>query len=177
MKSMKTTIAIVLGIFAIIVTSVLTAGLVTYQNKKDMQSGMQTQDVSTAGTTSLSSIVASSSSSAGSSMVALNASLVAKHSVRADCWMTINNKVYNITNFFGQHPGGDQRLLEYCGKDATTAFEAQGHSAFAHQLLADFFVGNIGASVTSDVSSQAAAKSQSSSVVPKPTGQNEIEDD
>lgn len=168
---MKKTVAASLIIFAIITTSVLTAGLVTYQNKKDAQSGLQpaTGNGSVSGT--------SSPVKTGDKTGSLTADTVAQHSTQNDCWMTISGKVYNITSYFGQHPGGDRRLLEYCGEDATAAFGAQGHSAFAHQLLADFFVGNIGASMTSSVPSQTAVQSQSSAVVSKPVRHDEDEDD
>ena len=139
---MKKTVAISLIIFAIITTSVLTAGLVTYQNKKDAQS---LQPVSGNGSVTETSLpVKTGDKKTGN----LTADTVAQHSTQNDCWMTINGNVYNITSYFGQHPGGDRRLLEYCGKDATAAFEGQGHSAYAHQLLAEFLVGAIGAPVS-----------------------------
>ena len=35
---------------------------------------------------------------------------VAKHNTAQDCYMEINGKVYDITSYFGSHPGGDSYL-------------------------------------------------------------------
>jgi hypothetical protein len=32
---------------------------------------------------------------------------VAKHNSATDCWMVINDKVYDVTSFIDEHPGGD----------------------------------------------------------------------
>jgi len=74
---------------------------------------------------------------------------VAKHSSEIDCWMIISGKIYDITDYFGQHPGGDRTMTPYCGKDGTTAYEtkdkarAQDHSAYADQLLEKYYVGDL----------------------------------
>ena len=34
----------------------------------------------------------------------------------------IENKVYDVTSFIPQHPGGNE-ILKGCGKDATTMFQ------------------------------------------------------
>ena len=53
---------------------------------------------------------------------------VAQHKRRADCWLTIESKVYDVSGFLAQHPGGANVLAEYCGKDASGPFGAL-HSA------------------------------------------------
>ena len=50
----------------------------------------------------------------------------------------IRGKTYNITNFLQRHPGGKSILLKYTlpqVADATLAFESQGHSKYAEELL------------------------------------------
>ncbi|MFA6106413.1 MAG: cytochrome b5-like heme/steroid binding domain-containing protein [Patescibacteria group bacterium] len=56
---------------------------------------------------------------------------VAAHSARTDCWLAINGSVYNATQYIFSHPGGSAAIINYCGQDATGAFNSQrsSHSA------------------------------------------------
>jgi cytochrome b involved in lipid metabolism len=47
---------------------------------------------------------------------------VAKHSSPTDCWIVLEDCVYNITDYIKQHPGKDKILLG-AGKDATELFK------------------------------------------------------
>jgi L-lactate dehydrogenase (cytochrome) len=29
-----------------------------------------------------------------------------KHNVRSDCWIAVHDKVWDVTNFINEHPGG-----------------------------------------------------------------------
>eukprot|EP00425_Heterocapsa_triquetra_P025371 CAMPEP_0195102560 /NCGR_PEP_ID=MMETSP0448-20130528/68386_1 /TAXON_ID=66468 /ORGANISM="Heterocapsa triquestra, Strain CCMP 448" /LENGTH=102 /DNA_ID=CAMNT_0040138081 /DNA_START=9 /DNA_END=314 /DNA_ORIENTATION=+ len=44
-------------------------------------------------------------------------------------------------SFFDQHPGGDELLREFAGKDITAEFEAAAHSESARKWAATFVVG------------------------------------
>lgn len=46
---------------------------------------------------------------------------VALHGSAADCWTVVNGKVYNVTAWENQHPGGAARIIGMCGIDATAA--------------------------------------------------------
>ena len=52
-------------------------------------------------------------------MGVVEASEVAKHSTREDCWIIIHGKAYDLTKFLPEHPGGAGVILKYAGKDAT----------------------------------------------------------
>jgi cytochrome b involved in lipid metabolism len=47
---------------------------------------------------------------------------VATHSSAKDCWLIIEDVVYDVTNYLEHHPGGPTWLTELAGKDATDGF-------------------------------------------------------
>uniref|UniRef100_A0A2K5ZTJ1 Acyl-CoA 6-desaturase n=1 Tax=Mandrillus leucophaeus TaxID=9568 RepID=A0A2K5ZTJ1_MANLE len=49
---------------------------------------------------------------------------IQKHNLRTDRWLVIDRKVYNITKWSTQHPGGQRVIGHYAGEDATDAFRA-----------------------------------------------------
>ena len=48
---------------------------------------------------------------------------VNKHTTKEDCWLVIDNMIYDITSFLNIHPGGSGILMTVGGKDATEYFE------------------------------------------------------
>lgn len=48
-----------------------------------------------------------------------------QHNTKDDCWLIIQNGVYNFTDFIKQHPGGSDILLARAGEDATSYFIAK----------------------------------------------------
>ena len=69
--------------------------------------------------------------------------MLAKHSGKDDAWMTINGKVYNVSKYLEDHPGGEEVLLDRVGQDATEDFEDVGHSNEARKQLLSFEVGEL----------------------------------
>ncbi|XP_010522424.1 PREDICTED: cytochrome b5 [Tarenaya hassleriana] len=68
---------------------------------------------------------------------------VSQHNHAKDCWLVINGKVYDVTKFLEDHPGGDEVLLSSTGKDATDDFEDVGHSESAREMMGQYCVGEI----------------------------------
>ncbi|KMT05615.1 hypothetical protein BVRB_7g167560 [Beta vulgaris subsp. vulgaris] len=68
---------------------------------------------------------------------------VAEHNSSKDCWLVIGGKVYDVTKFLEDHPGGDEVLLSATGKDATDDFEDVGHSSTARAMMDEMYVGDI----------------------------------
>uniref|UniRef100_A0A060T3D8 L-lactate dehydrogenase (cytochrome) n=1 Tax=Blastobotrys adeninivorans TaxID=409370 RepID=A0A060T3D8_BLAAD len=48
---------------------------------------------------------------------------IAEHNSKESCWVVIHGKVYDVTEFLPNHPGGEKIILQYAGKDATKKFE------------------------------------------------------
>ncbi|KAJ7287151.1 glyoxylate dehydrogenase [Mycena rebaudengoi] len=48
---------------------------------------------------------------------------LAQHASRDSCWIIVHKKVYDITDFLDEHPGGSRIILKYAGKDATATYE------------------------------------------------------
>ncbi|XP_052171481.1 cytochrome b5-like [Diospyros lotus] len=71
---------------------------------------------------------------------------VAKHDQKEDCWLIISGKVYDVTQFLDDHPGGDEVLLNATGKDATDDFEDVGHSDSAREMMSKYYAGEIDSS-------------------------------
>jgi cytochrome b involved in lipid metabolism len=47
---------------------------------------------------------------------------LAQHNTEDDCWILVENSVYNITNYAEYHPGGKDLILEGAGINATDLF-------------------------------------------------------
>jgi len=78
------------------------------------------------------------------------AAQVAQHNGSTDCWIILNNtEVYNVTAFLSLHPAGPSPITPYCGKNATAAFNAVGHSSSAVAMEATYLIGNLVSSAVS----------------------------
>ena len=66
---------------------------------------------------------------------------VAAHNQRDDCWIIINNHVYDVSKYLSSHPGGKLSILRFAGKDATEMFFKLEHSIEAQQILSGFEIG------------------------------------
>ena len=73
---------------------------------------------------------------------AISIAEVRKHNKPTDCWAVINKKVYNLTTWVAQHPGGSGAITRLCGTDGTRAFSGQ-HAGDSRPMsqLARFQIG------------------------------------
>uniref|UniRef100_UPI003AAFB9F0 cytochrome b5 isoform X2 n=1 Tax=Centroberyx gerrardi TaxID=166262 RepID=UPI003AAFB9F0 len=58
-------------------------------------------------------------------------------------WIIINHKVYDVTKFLEEHPGGEEVLREQAGGDATESFEDVGHSTDAREMAGSLLIGEL----------------------------------
>lgn len=66
-----------------------------------------------------------------------------QHNSGRSCWMAIHDKVYDVTKFLEEHPGGEEVLLEQAGKFGTESFEDVGHSTDARELMENYLIGEL----------------------------------
>jgi len=92
---------------------------------------------------------------------------VAEHNTGEDMWMAVHNKVYDVTAFIDEHPGGMEVLVENAGQDATYTFEDVGHSLDARELLSQYYIGDLHADDrTEKVVTAAGEQSEGASNLP-----------
>ncbi|XP_052856609.1 cytochrome b5 isoform X2 [Drosophila gunungcola] len=70
---------------------------------------------------------------------------IKQHNQATDLWVVINNKVYDVTKFRLEHPGGEESLVEVAGRDATKDFNDVGHSSEAREMLKKYYIGDLAA--------------------------------
>jgi nitrate reductase (NAD(P)H) len=68
---------------------------------------------------------------------------ISTHNTKSDCWIAINQKVYNITDYLDHHPGGASIIVGCSGKDATKEYNQVGHSQNANKILAKYEIGQL----------------------------------
>ncbi|MBW0562908.1 hypothetical protein O181_102623 [Austropuccinia psidii MF-1] len=69
------------------------------------------------------------------------------HKLPNDCWVSFQSKVYDISSFLADHPGGQDILLEYAGKDLGQSMQDSNHhlhSQSAYEILEEFQIGILG---------------------------------
>lgn len=88
---------------------------------------------------------------------------ISKHNKEEDCWVIYKDKVYDVTEFLNEHPGGPVLITDHAGGDVTEPFDEQGHSSSAKQMLEKYLRGEVD---TSSVKVAQAAKAKSGGANP-----------
>jgi cytochrome b involved in lipid metabolism len=94
---------------------------------------------------------------------------VTAHSAATDCWIIISGKVYSVAPYVSLHPGGRTRITNLCGKDATTAFNNQGHSSRAKLILGGLLIGNYSATTGTTPTNGVCGSANGTTVSSAPT--------
>ena len=68
---------------------------------------------------------------------------VSTHKQPDDMWMVLHGKVYDVTKFLADHPGGSDIMIENAGMDVTNQFEDMLHSKYARLQTTQFHIGDI----------------------------------
>ncbi|KAF7312632.1 Glyoxylate dehydrogenase [Mycena indigotica] len=84
---------------------------------------------------------------------------VAAHASRESCWIIVHGKVYDVTDFLDEHPGGSKIILKYAGKDATEAYDPiHPPDAITTNLPVEKHLGAIDASTVAKVVKEVTAE-------------------
>lgn len=67
---------------------------------------------------------------------------VAAHNKEDDVWIILNGKVYDVTPYVEEHPGG-KAILRNAGADSTTGFHGPQHPDRVFDLIEDFYIGDL----------------------------------
>jgi len=87
--------------------------------------------------------IASIKQSAGTPQKQFTREEIEKHDNKQDCWLVIDNKVYDATSVLAWHPGGASAILGQAGKvhqETTTQFSSV-HDGYAYQKLNECALG------------------------------------
>lgn len=102
---------------------------------------------------------------------------LAAHNTEKSCWVSLySRKVYDITNFLDEHPGGSEVVLEHAGKDITKILAdpvSHVHSESAYEMLDDGMM--IGYLATSAEETHLLSKHKGMKVVPEDTSAERFE--
>jgi len=91
---------------------------------------------------------------------------VRAHNTKGEPWLTIHDKVYDVSKFLDEHPGGEEVLLEQAGRNATEHFEDVGHSSDARELMKQYYIGDIVEAERKEAPKKAKAAVESKTVPP-----------
>jgi 4-hydroxysphinganine ceramide fatty acyl 2-hydroxylase len=62
-------------------------------------------------------------------------------------WIVRKGRVYDVTDFVNDHPGGDDLITKFAGQDIGDAMEDEDehmHSASAYSVLDEYCIGRLG---------------------------------
>ena len=72
---------------------------------------------------------------------------VEKHTTASSCWIIRGNKIYDVSVFLPDHPGGDDYILKYAGRSVEDVMrdpEEHDHSDSAYEMLEEYLIGKLG---------------------------------
>jgi 4-hydroxysphinganine ceramide fatty acyl 2-hydroxylase len=97
---------------------------------------------------------------------------VRSHNNEKSCYVTIGERVFDVTSFLEDHPGGGDLILEYGGKDVKDIMQdevSHCHTEAAYEILEESLVGFV---ATDPVLNAATKSSHPASVIPLPPTAN-----
>ena len=75
--------------------------------------------------------------------VKISTSELKKHNSEESLWISVHGKVFDLTEFAQEHPGGWEVLEENAGKDATDKYEDANHTANNVKDIMKYYQGEL----------------------------------
>jgi 4-hydroxysphinganine ceramide fatty acyl 2-hydroxylase len=72
---------------------------------------------------------------------------LSSHASSSSCWISYKGKVFDVTRFLPDHPGGDDIMLKYAGQDVENVMKDESehdHSESAYDILDEHLIGRLG---------------------------------
>jgi 4-hydroxysphinganine ceramide fatty acyl 2-hydroxylase len=104
----------------------------------------------------------------GRTLPTITTAEVSAHNTDKSCYVTIGTKVYDVTSFLSDHPGGGDLILEYGGKDVEAILKdevSHTHSEAAYEILDESLVGFV---AKEEVIDGAVKSGKPSEIIPLP---------
>ena len=137
-RSLLTTLAAIVGVLHAMATIVMTV-LVGHTGAEAVWG--RTLATGQPATSSLSDASAATTTTSDGSVTMAE---VAQHNSPTDCWSVVNGSAYDLTSWIAAHPGGSEVIIQMCGTDGTSAFEAQhGGQGKPERELANLRIGPV----------------------------------
>ncbi|CAG8530592.1 5837_t:CDS:2 [Ambispora leptoticha] len=96
---------------------------------------------------------------------------VAKHNTPSDLWVISNNKVYDMTEFVLDHPGGSELIEQWGGKDVTSIMsdpDQHEHTQVAYDVLAELCIGEVIESTSNGFARTSMSEESANQVITTP---------
>lgn len=69
---------------------------------------------------------------------------LSEHKTKYDCWIAYNGRVYNVSPYLPYHPGGEDIILQWGGKDCTKVFNKFHAWVNCDSMLGKCYLGPLG---------------------------------
>jgi 4-hydroxysphinganine ceramide fatty acyl 2-hydroxylase len=102
---------------------------------------------------------------------------VKAHNTAKSCYVTIGTKVYDVTSFLDDHPGGSDLILEYGGQDVEDILKdevSHTHSEAAYEILDESLIGFLPTEEIINGATKSGEPSEILPLLPSEEGQEEL---
>eukprot|EP01083_Nonionella_stella_P253024 871093_1 len=79
---------------------------------------------------------------------------IRKHNQEEDLWVVLYNRIYNVTDFQIDHPGGPDVLQDIAAQDASEEFENILHTEKARKMTKKYLIGKVKGTIPGDLFAQ-----------------------